>query len=137
MENSSAKRKTDWTKALRRRSAAWACADGRMYRRTIRQKRCCSVAGKPQASLLSDAELLNDSLIPFGIRLSEVIEQATTPAHHHEKTAPGGMVLLMRLKMLRQFTNPCAQDRDLHLGRTGVGRVSAVLVNQSGFFLWG
>ena len=42
----------------------------------------------------------------------------------------------MRLEMLRQFTNPCTQDRDLHLGRTGVGRVSAVLVNQSGFFLW-
>src|ERR1039458_8525015 len=108
-----------------------------MYRRTIRQKRCCSVAGKPRASLLSYAELLNDSLIPFGIRLSEVIEQATTPVHHHENTAPGGMVLLVRLKMLRQFTNPCTQDRDLHLGRTGVGRVSAVLVNHSGFFLWG
>jgi hypothetical protein len=43
----------------------------------------------------------------------------------------------MRLKMLRQFTNPCTQDRDLHFGRTGVGRMSAVLVNQSGFFLWG
>ena len=120
-----------------RRSTVRARADGRMVRRTIRQKRCRSVAGKPLATLLSDAEFLNDSLIPFGIRLSEVIEQATTPAHHHEKTAPGGMVLLMRLEMLRQFTNPCTQDRDLHLGRTGVGRVSAVLVNQSGFFLWG
>jgi hypothetical protein len=108
-----------------------ACIDAQ-YARNV-----CSGAGKPQASLLSDAELLNDSLIPFGIRLSEVIEQAATPAHHHEKTAPGGMVLLMRLKMLRQFTNPSAQDRDLHLGRTRVGRVSAVLVNQSGFFLWG
>ena len=135
MENSSANR--DWTKARGRRSAAKARAEERMYGRTIRQKRRCSGAGKRLASLLSDAELLNDSLIPFGIRLSEVIEQATTPAHHHEKTAPGGMVLLMRLKMLRQFTNPCAQDRDLHFGRTGVGRVSAVLVNQSGFFLWG
>ena len=88
-------------------------------------------------SLLADAKFLNDGFVAFGIRLSEVIEQAATLAHHHEKTAPGGMVLLMRLKMLRQFTNPRAQDRDLHLRRTGVGRMSTVLVNQGGFFLSG
>ena len=78
---------------------------------------------------------LNDDFVAFGIGLSEVVEQAATPAHHHEKAAPGGVVLLMRLEMLRQFTNTRTQDRDLHLGRAGVGRVSAVLVNQGGFFL--
>ena len=88
-------------------------------------------------SLLADAEFLNNGLVAFGIGLSEVVEQAATLAHHHKQAAPGGVVFLMRLKMLRQFTNPCTQDRDLHLGRTGVGRVSAVLVNHSGFFLWG
>ena len=78
------------------------------------------------AGLLADAEFLNDGFVAFGIRLSEVIEQAATPAHHHEKTAPGGMVLLMRLEMLRQFTNPCAQDRDLHFRRTGIVSLSPV-----------
>ena len=63
--------------------------------------------------LLADAQFLNDGFVAFGIRLSQVIEQATPLAHHHEKTAPGGMVLLMRLEMLRQFTNAFTQDRDL------------------------
>ena len=87
--------------------------------------------------LLADAKFLNDGFVALGIRLSEVIEQTATLAHHHEKTAPGGMVLLMRLKMLRQFTNPLTQDRDLHFRRPGIRVVSTVLVNQGGFFLSG
>jgi hypothetical protein len=89
------------------------------------------------ASLLTDAQLLNDVFVAFGVGLSKVVQQAATPANHHEKTAPGGMVLLMRLKMLRQFTNPCAQDRNLDFRRTGIRVVSTVLVNQGGFFLSG
>ena len=85
--------------------------------------------------LLADAQLLNDLFVALGIVLSEVVEQAATLADHHEKTAPGGVVLLMRLEMLRQFTNPFTQDRDLDLGRPGIRRVSTVLVNQGGFFL--
>ena len=80
---------------------------------------------------------LNDGFVAFGIRLSEVIEQAATPAHHHEKTAPGGMVLLMGLEMLRQFTNPRAQDGNLNFRGASIVIVSPVLFNQSGFFLSG
>jgi hypothetical protein len=43
----------------------------------------------------------------------------------------------MRLKMLRQFTNPFTQDRDLHFRRPGIRVVGTVLVNQGGFFLSG
>src|SRR5271157_4630305 len=85
--------------------------------------------------LLADAQFLNDGFVAFGIRLSEVIEQAATPAHHHEKTPPGGVVLLMRLEMLRQFANPCAQDGNLNLRRTGIVIGSSVIGNQGGFFL--
>ena len=108
--------------------------DGReIFGRTIRLK----AVFQWLASLLADAQFLNDDLVAFGIGLSEVVQQAATPANHHEKTAPGGMVLLMRLKMLRQFTNPCAQDRNLDFRRTGIRVVSTVLVNQGGFFLSG
>jgi hypothetical protein len=41
----------------------------------------------------------------------------------------------MRLEMLRQFTNTLTQDGDLDLRGTGVGVVSAILVDQGGFFL--
>ena len=85
--------------------------------------------------LLADAEFLNDLFVALGIVLSEVVKQAATLADHHEKAAPGGMVLLMRLEMLRQLTNTLTQDGDLDLGGTGVGVMSAVLVDQGGFFL--
>jgi hypothetical protein len=88
-------------------------------------------------TLLAYTQLLNDGFVAFGIGLSEVIEQAAALAHHHKKAAPGGMVFLVGFEVLRQFTNPLAQDGNLHLRRTGVGRVRAVLVNQSGFSLSG
>ena len=87
--------------------------------------------------LLADAQLLNDLFVALGIVLSEVVEQAATLADHHEKTAPGGMVLLMRLEMLREFTNALTQYRDLDFRRTGVVGVSTVLADQGGFFLSG
>jgi hypothetical protein len=101
------------------------------------KKRFGSEAGKPLTSLFPDAEFLNDRLVPFGIAPSEVVKQATTLADHHKQTAPGGMILLMGFEMLRQFANPGTQDGDLHLRRTGIGWVRAVLVNQGGFFLSG
>jgi hypothetical protein len=87
--------------------------------------------------LFTDAMFLNDGFVAFGIGLSQVIEQAATPAHHHEKTAPGGMIFLMGLKMLRQFANPGAQDGNLNFRRTSIMVVSPVLFNQGGFFLSG
>jgi hypothetical protein len=87
--------------------------------------------------LLPDAKLLNNSLIAFGVGFSEVVEQAATLAHHHEKTAPGGMILLMGFEMFRQLANPRAQDGNLNLRRTGVVIGSPVVGNQSGFFLSG
>jgi hypothetical protein len=89
------------------------------------------------ASLLADAMFLNDGFVAFGIALSQVIEQAATPTHHHEQTAPGGMVFLMRLEMLRQLANPGAQDGNLNFRRTSIMVVSPVLFNQGGFFLSG
>jgi hypothetical protein len=34
--------------------------------------------------LFADAMFLNDGFVAFGIALSQVIEQAATPAHHHK-----------------------------------------------------
>jgi hypothetical protein len=113
----------------------------RLLRATFAAKRmqyAPGVANQTAGSrLLADAKLLNNDLVTFGVGFSKVVEQATTLAHHHEKTAPGGVILLMTLKVFRQFTNPLAKDGDLHFRRTSVGRVRAVLVNQGGFFLSG
>jgi hypothetical protein len=95
------------------------------------------VTQRSDTRLLADAKLLNNGLIAFGVGFSEVIEQAATLAHHHEKTAPGGMILLMGFKMFCQLTNPGTQDGDLNLRRTGVVIGSPVVGYQSGFFLSG
>ena len=99
--------------------------------------RLSAVIQRADSRLLADAKLLNNGLIAFGIGFSEVVEQAATLADHHEKTAPGGMVLLMRLEMLRQFANPRTQDGDLDFRRTGIVVGSTVVGNQGGFFLSG
>jgi hypothetical protein len=94
--------------------------------------------GNPQIQrLLADSELLNNGLVAFGIRLSEVIKQAATPAHHHKKPAPGGVILLVRLEVLRQLANAGAQDGNLNFRGTGIVIGSAVVGNQGGFFLSG
>src|ERR1700735_1769598 len=95
------------------------------------------VTQRSDTRLLADAKLLNNGLIAFGVGFSEVIEQAARLAHHHEKTAPGGMILLMGFKMFCQLTNPGTQDGDLNFRRTSVVIGSPVVGNQSGFFLSG
>ena len=61
-----------------------------------------------QAGLFADAELLNHVFVRLGIVALEVVKQTTTSADHHEKTATGGVVLLMGLEMFGQFADPFA-----------------------------
>jgi len=64
-------------------------------------------------------------LVALGIVVLEVVEQATTLADHHQETAAGGVILLVRLEMVRQLTDSLAEHRDLDLGATGVVIVGA------------
>jgi hypothetical protein len=91
----------------------------------------------PSWLLLADAELLDHVFVALGIMALEVVQQTTTPAHHHEKSATGRVVLLMGLEMLGQFANPLAQYCDLDLWAAGVGRVCAVLADYALFLLAG
>ena len=66
-----------------------------------------------------------------------MIEQATTPAHHHEKSAARAVVFLVRFEVFRQLTNALAQQRDLNFWTSGIGRVRAIRVNDGLFLLSG
>ena len=79
----------------------------------------------PQVLLLANAEFLDYVLITLGIVVLEVIEQATTLADHHQETAAGGVILLVRLEVFRQFADPFAKHRDLYLGAAGIVVVGA------------
>jgi hypothetical protein len=65
----------------------------------------------------------------------EVIQKATTPAHHHQKAAAGSMVFFVGLEMLGQLTDTLAQNGDLDLRATGVIGVGAVLTDDLLLFL--
>jgi hypothetical protein len=79
----------------------------------------------PQVLLLANAEFLDYVLISLGIVVLEVVQQATTLANHHQETAAGGVILLVRLKMVRQFTDPFAEHSNLHFRTAGIAIVGA------------
>jgi hypothetical protein len=119
---------------------AWAgVCQGRGWERTMQRlsgRRIRPHTG-PFALLLADAELGNNGLVPFRVVLLQVIEQATTPAHHHEKSAARAVIFLVRLEVFRQLTNAFAQQRDLNFGAACIGRMRAIRVNDGLLLLSG
>ena len=91
--------------------------------RSIFEPRCEN--GPPQVLLLADAEFVDYVLVALGIVALEVVEQATTLADHHQETATGGVILLVRLEMVRQLTDSLAEHCDLDLGAARVLLVGA------------
>jgi hypothetical protein len=92
---------------------------------------------EPVALLFADAELRNNGLIPFRVVLLQVIEQATAPAHHHEKSAARAVIFLVRFEVFRQLANALTQQRDLNLGTACIGSVRPIRVNDGLLLLSG
>ena len=78
---------------------------------------------------------MNDRLVALGIVFFEVVEQATSLADQHEKTATRAVILQVRFEVLRQLTNAFAQQSDLDFWTARIGGMSSVLVNE-GFLLF-
>jgi hypothetical protein len=109
-----------WERTLQRLSESWN-----------------RLRSEPVALLFADAELGNNGFVPFRVVLLQVVEQTTTPADHHEKSAARAVVFLVRLEVFRQLTNAFAQQRDLNFGTASIGRVRAIRVNDGLFLLSG
>ncbi len=86
--------------------------------------------------LLADAQFLNDGLVTVGVVRLQVVQQATPLADHHEKAAPGGVILLVALEMIRQFADPLAEDGNLHFRTASVRIMRAELRDDVGFALF-
>ncbi|HKW74803.1 MAG TPA: hypothetical protein VJN64_04700, partial [Terriglobales bacterium] len=83
----------------------------------------------PVNRLFADSKFLDDVFITFGIVLFQIVEQAAALADHHEKTAPGGVVLFMLFEVLGQLPDPLAQDGNLHFRAASIGLVRAESVD--------
>jgi hypothetical protein len=87
--------------------------------------------------LFADAELRNNGLVPFRVVFLQVVEQAATPADHHEESAARAVIFQVRFEMVRQLTDTFAQQSDLNLWTAGIGRVRAIRVNDGLLLLSG
>ena len=80
--------------------------------------------------LTTDAQALNQVLVPFRITAFQVFQQAPPACDHRQQSPAGMMVFAMQLEMILELQNTLAQDGYLYLWRTGVGVVDSKLCNR-------
>ena len=86
--------------------------------------------------LLADSDLLDDRFVALGVVGFEVVEQAATPADHHEKAAARAVVFLVQFEVFRQLANPLAEQRDLDFRAACIGSMRSVLSDE-GLLMFG
>src|SRR5579872_6626360 len=80
--------------------------------------------------LTTDAQALNQALVPFRVTAFQVFQKAA-PARDHRQQSPSGMMIFtVRLEMILELQNTLAQDGYLDLWRTGVGVVDSKFCNR-------
>jgi len=101
---------------------------------TTLSRRLRNKQSKRKSLLFAEAESLNNRLVALGIVFFEVVEQAATLADQQEKTAARTVIFQVRFEVVRQLTNPFAQQSDLDFWTARIGGVRSVLIN-NGFLL--
>lgn len=87
-----------------------------------------AVTRSPHA-LPTQAKLADQCSIPLDIVAVEVIEKPTSLPDEHEQPSTRVVILLVDLQMIRQMIDSRGEECNLHLWRSGVGLVGAVLGN--------
>jgi hypothetical protein len=64
-----------------------------------------------------------------GIRVVQIIEQAMALADHHQQSPAGTVILGVGLQMLGEVVDALREQRDLHVGGTGIFFVQLELFN--------
>src|SRR5258706_6026470 len=84
-----------------------------------------------RASLLAQAEALDQRAVGLDVLALEVVEQAAALAHHGEQPAARMEILDVRLEMLGEHVDPLGEERDLNFGRTRVALGALVMGNDA------
>lgn len=72
---------------------------------------------------------LEDFLVLIWLVHTEVREKLSAACNLAEKPFAGGIILLVLMKVLRQFANGLRENGNLHLRRPGIALVGLVLGN--------
>ena len=78
--------------------------------------------------LVAQFQFLRNRLIAAHIGALQIIEQAAALADHHQQSPTRTVVFFIALQMLRQMVDALRQQRDLHIGGTGVPFVRLKLI---------
>ena len=98
--------------------------------RTIYSEDCERLLG------CSQVELLGESDVARIFRAAEIGQQPAALANELEQAAPRRFIVLVRAQVLVELVDTVGQDRDLHFGRSGVGIVTVIRLNQIGLLLF-
>ena len=77
--------------------------------------------------LASQAEAGDDRAVALDVGLLQVVEETTALAHEEQQSPTAVVIVLVLLEVLGEVRDAVAQQRDLHLGGTGVALESGVL----------
>jgi hypothetical protein len=88
--------------------------------------------GRPKTTiakteLSAEAEALDELTVALNVDIRQVAEQATTLTHEEQQAAARVVIVLVLFEVLREIFNAGGEESNLHLGGTGVTRVSCVL----------
>jgi hypothetical protein len=78
---------------------------------------------RASVKLFAQLQFFGDRLVTAHVGALEVIQQAATLADHHQQPATGAVILLGGLQVLGQMVDALRQQRNLHIGGTGILRV--------------
>ena len=76
--------------------------------------------------LLSEMQLFEDRTIAIDVLLLEIVEKISSVTDHLQHTAAAVVVLGVLLEMLIELVDSRGKNRDLYLGRTGIGLMGLV-----------
>ena len=87
--------------------------------------------------LATQAEVGDERAVALEVGALEVAQQPAALADQHQQAAARVVVLALRAQVLGQLVDPLGEQRDLDLGRAGVGVGAAVLADQLGLLFLG
>ena len=86
-------------------------------------------------ALLTDAQLGDQSTIALDVLAHQVVQQLAALTDHLVQAEAAVVVLLVHTQVLGQLVDASGQDSHLDLGRTGVGSMGAVGLDNGRLFV--
>ena len=86
--------------------------------------------------LSADTEFFDYGTIALDVFSHKVVKKVSSFTDHFEKAAAGMVIFFVLFKMLGKVGNSLGKNGDLYFGRTGIGLVKAVSLDNFCFFFF-